>query len=416
MKNIVYLFFVAVFCGMSLAHAGVLSRNAERLEESGEYNTPNTSKCITAQGKQFTTPIICLLIPESTNDKVCMFDPFDGTYFGDFIIDDTSSIPQYDLATPINAIQGPDQHIYLSDQIADAVYVFDEVTGEYLYTYADTVDGLNNIRGIDCRGDHVFVTSGDDYVAEFDGPHSLVRYFIQDGSDPFDILFLDDGTALVSDIQGTTDNVRHYDTSGMLIQELFSVNFPEQIQSDIGYPADTFFNNSFSSQRITSFQIDGTIIDTIPFTSGRGVYKLGNGNFLATNSSGVFEIDPATGAIIEQKYTGSARFIELVTLPIGVNENDGKAVGLTVHAAPNPFSECVNFNFNISKPGMVQAAMYSVLGEKIVTLFNCHTYAGKHHVIWDGTDDKGQLVSEGVYFLKMRTPEQEITEKVVFLR
>ncbi len=416
MKNIVYLFFVAVFCGMSLAHAGVLSRNAESLEESGEYDTPSISKRIIAQGKQFTTPILCLLIPESTNDKVCMFDLISGDYLGDFIIDDTSSIPQYDLATPINAVQGPDQHIYLSDQIANAVYVFDEATGEYLYTYADTVDGLNNIRGIDFRGDHLFITSGDDYVAEFDGPHSLVRYFIQDGSDPFDILFLDDGTALVSDIQGTTDNVRLYDTSGTLIQELFSVNFPEQIQSDAGYPADTFFNNSFSSQRITSFQIDGTIIDTIPFTSGRGVYKLDNGNFLATNSSGVFEVDPATGAIIEQKYTGSARFIELVILTTGVNENDGKAVGLTVHAAPNPFSRCVNFNFNISKPGMVQAAMYSVLGEKIVTLFNCHTYPGKHHVIWDGTDDKRQLVSEGVYFLKMRTPEQEITEKVVFLR
>ncbi|MBA7548525.1 hypothetical protein ES705_40986 [subsurface metagenome] len=196
MKNIVYLFFVAVFCGMSLAHAGVLSRNAERLEESGEYDTPNTSKRIIAQGKQFTTPILCLLIPESTNDKVCMFNPIDGTYIGDFIIDDTSTTPQYDLQTPINAIQGPDQHIYLSDQIANAVYVFDEATGEYLYTYADTVDGLNNIRGIDFRGDHLFITSGDDYVAEFDGPHSLVRYFIQDGSDPFDILFLDDGTAL----------------------------------------------------------------------------------------------------------------------------------------------------------------------------------------------------------------------------
>ncbi len=413
MKKTASMFFLAMFCGTALAHTGALSKDIERLEENGEYDAVNTSKQITPS-TPLKPPVLCLFIPESTNDKVCMFSPLDGSYCGDFIIDDTSSTPQYDLETPINIIQGPDNHFYLSDQISDAVYVFDADYGQYLFTYADSSDGLNNIRGIDFRGDHLFITSGDNYVAEFDGPHSFVRYFIQDGSDPFDILFMEDGTALVSDIQGTTDNVRHYDTSGTLIQELFSVDFPEQIQYYFEY-CDTFLNNSFSDAQITTFLLNGSIIDTIPFTSGRGVYRLMNGNLLATNGSGVFEVNPATGSIIEQEYTGSARFIELVVLAAGINE-DNNTVGFTVHTSPNPFAKCVDIHFTISGSGIIKATIYSALGEKIVTLFNCHTHPGGHHLTWDGTDNRGQPVSEGVYFLKMKTPEQTITKKVIFVR
>jgi len=144
------MFFLAMFCGTALAHTGALSKDIERLEENGEYDAVNTSKQITPS-TPLKPPLLCLFIPESTNDKVCMFSPLDGSYCGDFIIDDTSSTPQYDLETPINIIQGPDNHFYLSDQISDAVYVFDADYGQYLFTYADSSDGLNDIRGIDFR-------------------------------------------------------------------------------------------------------------------------------------------------------------------------------------------------------------------------------------------------------------------------
>lgn len=248
-----------------------------------------------------------LLIPDSTADVVGMYDPFDGTFLGNLI----TQPPPEGFSTPINAVLGPDGNIYVSDQVKDSVFVYD-MGGNYLYTYADASDGLNNIRGIDFRGGHLFVTSGDDYVAEFDGPHSRLPDFINDGSDPFDILFLPDGRSLLTDIGG--DNVRLYDTDGTLIQELFSVDFPEQVQFDSLGPGD-FLSASFSADLIHDFDLDGTIYQTTPWDSGRGVFRLGNGNLLATNGRGVFEIDPATGAIIEQENSGSARFIELVPEP-----------------------------------------------------------------------------------------------------
>jgi len=248
-----------------------------------------------------------LMIPDSTNDVVGMYDPYDGTYIGDIITGFAG------FSTPINAVLGPDGNIYVSDQIADSINVFD-TAGTHLYTYADDSDGLNNVRGIDFRDGHLFVTSGDDYVAEFDGPHSRLADFIADGSDPFDILFLDDGRALLTDIAGTTDNVRLYDAGGALVGEIFAINFPEQVQTDSEAPGD-YLNLAFSGDQVTDFDLDGTLHNTQFFNSGRGVYRLGNGNLLLTAGDGVWEMDPATGTLLENKNPdASARFIELAML------------------------------------------------------------------------------------------------------
>jgi|GEM_PF-3576735 len=245
-----------------------------------------------------------LLIPDSTTDTVGLFDPFDGTYLGDVITDNPG------FSTPINAVVGPDNLIYVSDQVADSIFVFD-MAGTYQYTYADATDGLNNIRGIDFRGGNLFVTSGDDYVAEFDGPHSRLADFIADGTDPFDIMFLDDGTSLLCDIQGTDDNIRLYDAGGVLMYELFKTAFPEQVSFDSLTPGE-YLTNSFSDDMIYDFEIDGTIVESTPIPgSGRGVFRLGNGNLLATDGSGVHEFEPGTGTLIETKFSGSSRFIEL---------------------------------------------------------------------------------------------------------
>ncbi len=250
-----------------------------------------------------------LLIPNSTADDIGIYDPANGNLIGTFLTDTTH------FSTPICAIPGPDGKIYVSDQVADAVFVYDR-EGNYISTYADGTDGLNNIRGIDFRNDTLFVTSGDDYVARFAGEHNRLSDFINDGTDSFDIYFLPDGRALLADIQGTTDNIRLYNADGSFVMELFSVNFPEQIQIDLVAPGD-YLNTSFSAALITDFELNGSIISTVPWSSGRGVYRLGNGNLLATNGNGVFEIDPVTGAIIEQKATGSGRFIELVSTGAG---------------------------------------------------------------------------------------------------
>jgi hypothetical protein len=245
-----------------------------------------------------------LLIPESSNQTVGIYCPQEGTYLGDFITDFAS------FGTPFHARQGPDNTIYVSDQTAPGIFVFDQ-NGDFLMTYADSSDGVSNIRGIDFWGSNLFISSGDKYIAEFDGPHSRLPNFIDDGSNPFDIFFLPDGRSLLADIEN--NRVSLYDEDGLFIESLFPISFPEQINQMVS--STDYLNASFTSNIITRFTLD-EVVSTIPFQSGRGVYELGNGNLIATNSSGVYELDPSTGDIVNTLRSGiGARYIDLVDIP-----------------------------------------------------------------------------------------------------
>lgn len=405
-KLLIVLCLLIVFTPL-LAETGSITGKVFEEESGEEKETLDRREKVTLKKSRLPADSV-LLIPNSTDDEVCMYDCYNGKYLGTLIVDDTMG--NYNLSTPINAIQGPDDNIYLSDQVSDAIFVFDS-TGAYVRTYADTSDGLNNVRGIDFYNGHLFVTSGDDYVAEFDGPHSFVRYFIQDGSNPFDILFLKDGRSIYCDIQGSSDNVRLYDTSGVLIRELFSVSFPEQVQVDIAVNGG-FLNNAFSAGLISEFTLD-TVQNTFSFSSGRGIYRLGNGNLLATNGDGVFELDSATGTIIEQEDTCSARFIELyVRSPVGVDENDietGEKIGMRVK--PNPFINEVKIEIlglsEKSKNELGDIKIYNNSGRLIKTL-EIPEYP--YRLIWDGKDYRGEEVNPGVYFIRLKN---NVKEKVV---
>ena len=277
----------------------------EQLEAAGvDEAVPDRAPSLIGAGAM---PSEALLIPDSTNDVVAMFSPFDGQYLGD-LIDGSGT-----FSTPINALMGPDGNIYVSDQVQDAVFVFD-TAGALLSVYADATDGLNNIRGIDFFGGNLFVTSGDDYIAEFAGPHNRLPDFIAiPGVDPFDVLFLDDGRALVTDI-GTSDAVRLYNADGTADGFTVAAAFPEQVQVDPVAPGD-FLEIEFTGDQIQDFQLGGAVVQTISLsTTGRGVFRLGNGNVLASGSFGVIELDATTGAVVTQIMTGSGwRFIEHVS-------------------------------------------------------------------------------------------------------
>lgn len=334
-RSVGILILILLLSGVTIAAgeqspADLIAQEESGIEMPADLDSAPVSKAPSGQGLVTNTipQDSVLLIPESLDDNVGMYDPYSGDFLGILIPTDTVH-----LSTPINAIQGPGDNIYLADQVADAVFVYD-TSGAYLYTYCDYADGIDNVRGIDFRNDTLFVSSGNnDLVARFDAPHNRLPDFINDGSEPFDIHFLEDGRALLADIQGTTDNVRLYNADGTFAGQIFSVSFPEQVNYDDLVPGE-YLNASFSASVITDFDLDGTIHQTSAWSSGRGVYRLGNGNLLATNGSGVFEIEPGTGSIIEQKNTGSGRFIELFVLESGPPP--------TGRCCYNDFQDCVD--------------------------------------------------------------------------
>lgn len=86
------------------------------------------------------------------------------------------------------------------------------------------------------------------------------------------------------------------------------------------------------------------------------------------------------------------------------------------NAYPNPFNPTTNFNFSISKSGMVRIAVYNILGQKIKTLVNTEMSAGNYRATWNGTDDFGNHVSSGIYFYRLVTQGFSLTKKMILMK
>lgn len=394
------LAFPAAFCWAS-------SDNPWRFfEEQGiEINTgASTADVFQPVVLDSLPPQDVLLIPNSDADNVGVYDPFDGTFLGLFITGHSG------FQTPINAVPGPDGNIYVSDQVADAIFVFDR-GGNYLYTYADATDGLNNIRGIAFRERNLYVTSGDDYVAEFAGPHDRRTDFINDGSDSFDIFFLPDGRALLSHI-GSGANVRLYSANGTYERSLVTVSFPEQINADTLLPGD-FLNAAFSGNVVSDFDLNGTVFQTTSWNLGRGCYRLGNGNLLLTSGSGVFEVTPG-GGIVQQENTGGARFIELCQpLETGIGDNPERlpADFALVQNYPNPFNARTMISYNLESSGKVRLAIYDLLGNLVEVLVDGEQAAGRQEIVWNA-----ERYPSGIYFGKLQTADSVGSIKMVLAK
>jgi hypothetical protein len=246
-----------------------------------------------------------LLIPNVSNDSVGMFDPQTGAYLGDFL---PASTPE--LSTPICAMQGPNGNIFVSDQIADAVFQYD-TTGTLIGAFADASDGLNNIRGIDFFGTDLYVTdSGSNRIAVFDSMGAALADFTT-SVDAFDILFLNDGRAMLTEID--TDDVRLYQAGGGSFTSLISTDFPEQVQAASN---GNYLFAALTADEVVEFTEQGVFVRSVTVNFGRGVHELTTGNWLVASGDGLQVIDPVNATVVTTVDAGTGwRFIELVMLP-----------------------------------------------------------------------------------------------------
>lgn len=68
---------------------------------------------------------------------------------------------------------------------------------------------------------------------------------------------------------------------------------------------------------------------------------------------------------------------------------------------PNPFNNSTTISFEIPYKEVVSLKIYNILGEEVKNLINKELSAGTYNLEWDGTANKGQLVSSGVYLYKL---------------
>lgn len=82
---------------------------------------------------------------------------------------------------------------------------------------------------------------------------------------------------------------------------------------------------------------------------------------------------------------------------------------LNLETQPNPFSSFTQINFEV--PGNdrretpVMLRVFNTSGQVVSTLVNMHMEPGRYSIQWNGEQDQGGMVAEGVYLMELRTAD-----------
>jgi hypothetical protein len=83
---------------------------------------------------------------------------------------------------------------------------------------------------------------------------------------------------------------------------------------------------------------------------------------------------------------------------------------------PNPFNPSTTISFEIPAAGTVRLSVFDILGRPVKTLVRGERPAGRHVVVWDGSDDKGKSVSSGIYIYQVEAAGASSTRSMTLLR
>ena len=90
--------------------------------------------------------------------------------------------------------------------------------------------------------------------------------------------------------------------------------------------------------------------------------------------------------------------------------------GLALEARPNPSHGSTELSFRLEHSQKVLVGVFAVDGRRVRLLQRGVLEAGEHHVTWDGRDDSGRLVANGVYFAGLETASGHATRRIARLR
>jgi hypothetical protein len=94
----------------------------------------------------------------------------------------------------------------------------------------------------------------------------------------------------------------------------------------------------------------------------------------------------------------------------------GTAVMSVSTPYPNPFDRNIAFKLSSAYDAAVNVSVYDVSGRHIKTLFSAKNFRGRKTISWNSLDKNGQMIGEGVYFIKNQVGGSEATQKIILVR
>jgi len=142
------------------------------------------------------------------------------------------------------------------------------------------------------------------------------------------------------------------------------------------------------------------------------------------HESGVYKVVSSSivmGALANGGYMNQKPYLlsEIVNYFLGINVITSLAdLGnseIQMNSYPNPFSEKTRIDYTLETPGNVLVEIVNQNGQLVDQLLNTNQSAGQYSVVWDGTNNHGNRVSEGIYFYTITIGDKVSTGKLVLL-
>ena len=115
----------------------------------------------------------------------------------------------------------------------------------------------------------------------------------------------------------------------------------------------------------------------------------------------------------------TANTMELGSFAVFVNSNADRYLPTKFALKtnyPNPFNPTTVIPFEIPAESYVKANIYNILGQEVVVLLEGVQKPGYQNLIWDGTNQFGQQVSSGIYFVRVEYNKKLFINKMMLLK
>lgn len=84
---------------------------------------------------------------------------------------------------------------------------------------------------------------------------------------------------------------------------------------------------------------------------------------------------------------------------------------------PNPFNPETMIGYELAQDNFITITVFDIRGNTVKTLVKSGQIAGHHELKWSGTDDNGQRLASGIYFLQMNVKDSFYdTKKMIMMQ
>jgi hypothetical protein len=128
----------------------------------------------------------------------------------------------------------------------------------------------------------------------------------------------------------------------------------------------------------------------------------------------------AAGQLTGPSYWAHIGFWQ-IDVPVGIREeahwpNQGPLVTRLYAPQPNPSRAHAAIRYSLAGETRAQVQVHDLTGRLVRTLVDAMQKPGRYALRWDGRDNAGRPLSNGIYFCRMNADDYRATEKLVLQR